>query len=46
MDAFEKRYPHLRWSWLRRKRFLIGYDVGMAISYWRTRWYQFRRGHR
>lgn len=40
MDAFEKRYPHLKWNWLRRKWFLFCYDIAMAISYLRTRWPQ------
>lgn len=36
MDAFQKHYPHLRWSWPRRKWFLFRYRFGMAVSYIRT----------
>lgn len=40
MDAFQQRYPHLQWSWPRRKWFLLRYDVGMFVSWLRTRWHQ------
>lgn len=46
MDAFERRFPHLKWNWPRRKWFMLRYDIGMAISYMRTRWWQFRAGQR
>lgn len=38
MDAFQERFPHLKWGWLRRKWFLLRYDIGMAVNRWRTRW--------
>jgi hypothetical protein len=40
MDVFEKRFPHLKWSWSRRKWFIFRYDLGMAISYLRTLWHK------
>jgi hypothetical protein len=42
MDAFQKKFPNLRWGWVRRKWFILRYDVGMAISYCRTRWWAWR----
>jgi len=46
MDAFQRRYPHLKWSWPRRKWFLLRLDVALAISYWRTRWYCWKHGQK
>lgn len=43
MDSFQMRYPHLRWPWLRRKWFMLGYDVGMTLSYLRTKWFVWPR---
>lgn len=44
MDAFQKRYPHLNWPWWKRKLFILDYDIGMVLSWCRTKWWIFKRG--
>lgn len=36
MDAFQRRFPHVKWPWWRRKWFVLRYDIGMAWSAFRT----------
>ncbi len=40
MDAFQKKFPHLKWGFMRRRWFLIRYDIGMLLSRCRTAWHK------